>query len=149
MTKTAPKKTTSTAPKNKTRAQLDLSALNNKEGELTLPDGTVTYFTAPDVEDLLELSEIGDGLENLQENEDPDPQEVKAALVEFRERIARYIPDLEGIKLNLPQTMAVLDMLLEMAMPEDDGTNPPKGQPRDHLPKKKPAPKKKSTTKGK
>lgn len=149
MTKTAQTKKKTTSAASKTRAQLDLAALNNKQGELTLPDGSVVYFESPDVEDLLALSEIGDGLEAIQDNDDPDPQEVKEALAAFREKIVQFIPQLEGVKLNLPQQMAVLDLLLEMAMPEDDGTNPPKGQPRDHLPKKKPAPKTKSTTKGK
>ncbi len=146
MTETAQKKTKAAVPL-KTRAQLDLSALNNKQGELTLPDGSTCYFEAPSVEDLLELSEIGDGLEALQdENEEADPQEVKAALAQFRAKIVRFIPELDGVKLNLPQQMAILDLLLEMAMPEDDGTTPPKGKPQDHLPKKA---KRKTPTKGK
>lgn len=123
----------------KTRAKLDLDALHNNKGMITI-DGEDLYFDAPTVGDIIGLSTLAGQFQGLEGVDNPSPEQLESlgiAMEVLEEKIIAMIPGLEGKNISFDRLMALLDFLLEMAMPEDEQEAPPqKGTPQDHLTKK-------------
>lgn len=100
--------------------ELDLDALAD-EVKYVKFKGQARRVETPDVKELVTVLRVAKQFENFdkQEIDDDDPEEIAEAFVNLREGIINLVPDLSGEKLNLKQTMALMQLLLKMVVPAD------------------------------
>lgn len=98
----------------KTPLQIDLAELASVPAELTLPNGEIVLVEPPELGDFLAIANLSDSLDDAS-----DPAVVVQAFADLKLELVKLIPELEGIKLNMPQTQAIIAGLNELTIPED------------------------------
>lgn len=94
---------------------LDLDALTPEPRRIKF-DGNQIEVQPPTTADVLILGKIGKKIENANELEDEELEEVSKQL---RDKIDKIVPALGGKFLTLGQQMALLEIVLDMAIPPD------------------------------
>ena len=94
---------------------LDLNALMPQPRRIKLGEVEIE-IQPPKTQDILKLGTLGQKLQNL---EDLTDEQVDELTQKLREAIDRVVPELQGHELNTAQLMALLNLIIEMAMPPE------------------------------
>jgi hypothetical protein len=98
----------------KSRLQIDLAELASEPADLTLPDGTVVEVQPPELGDFLGIARLSDDLDDA-----TTPAEILERFAALKEELVKIIPQLENVKINLPQTRAIIEGLNALTIPSD------------------------------
>lgn len=97
---------------------LDLDTLVQPSKKIRL-DGEIIEIKPPALEELLKLSKLGGEIQKMQSGEKMSEEEAVGAIGKLREAFTELIPALQGHNLNIDQLLALLNMIVKIAMPND------------------------------
>lgn len=98
---------------------LDLDTLVKPSKKVRLQGETIE-IEPPELEQLLKLSKLGGQIQKQQSGKKMNEEEAVAAINNLRAAMVELIPDLKDKKpLNVDQLMALLNLVVETAMPND------------------------------
>lgn len=98
---------------------LDLDTLVRPSKKIKL-GGEIITIAPPDLETLFKVAKMGGDLQAAQANlTDVDEQKAVELYQTLREAFEELIPALKGKNLTVEQVFALLDMIVDMAMPAD------------------------------
>lgn len=97
---------------------LDLDTLVQPSKKIRL-DGEIIEIKPPALEELLKLSKLGGEIQSMQSGEKMSEEDAVAAIGKLRAAFTELIPALEGHNLNIDQLLALLNMVVKIAMPND------------------------------
>lgn len=97
---------------------LDLDTLVQPSKKIRL-DGEIIEIKPPALEELLKLSKLGGEIQKMQSGEKMSEEDAVAAIGKLRGAFTELIPALEGHNLNIDQLLALLNMVVKIAMPND------------------------------
>jgi len=98
----------------KTPLQIDLAELASVPAELTLPNGEIVLVEPPELGDFLGIARLSDDVDDA-----TTPSEILEAFTALKAELVKLIPELEEVKLNLPQTKLLIEGLNALTMPSD------------------------------
>lgn len=102
---------------NNSKVDLDLDVLAKQSKHVKL-NGKTIEVRPLEVGELFSLHKLGKDFQNVN-TDDMDEEKAVQAVEALQGGFERFIPDLKGQKLSLDQMFALLDLVIEMAMPSD------------------------------
>lgn len=99
---------------------LDLSTLVQAKKRVKMPDGNIIEIAPPALETLLKVAKIGADMQEVQGNlTELDEQKAIDLYANLTKAFKELVPELADADLNYEQTFALLDLVVQMAMPSD------------------------------
>lgn len=98
---------------------LDLDTLVKPSKKVRI-GGEIIEIHPPELEQLLKLSKLGGKIQNQQSGKKMNEEEAVAAINDLRAAMVELIPELKDKPtLNVDQLLALLNLVVETAMPND------------------------------
>lgn len=98
---------------------LDLDTLSQDKKRVKI-SGKVIEFQPPALEDLIDLAKLGGKIQKFQGDTDVENvEEMSDVMDKLKVGLVNIVPELKEFKLNLPQLMALIDLLVDSAQPND------------------------------
>lgn len=97
---------------------LDLDTLVKPSKKIRFQGETIE-IAPPSLEELLKLSKLGGQIQKKQTGEKMSEEEAIEAIGNLREAFGELVPELKGKPLNVEQLLALLEMVVQLAMPSD------------------------------
>jgi hypothetical protein len=110
----------SDAPQNSTY-DLDLDTLSQSKKRVKI-NGEVIEFDPPALEDLIEVAKLGGQLQKLQGQQaagEIDAEFMGEVMDKLKTGLSGIVPELKDHKLNIEQLMALINLFVESAQPND------------------------------
>jgi hypothetical protein len=95
------------------RIKLDLDALVPEAAEITI-GGEKIMMTPPTVEQILKMTRVTNEFGDIEKH----PEKISDFMDKISEIIYEIIPSLKGKELGLRQIMALIDLIMELSMPD-------------------------------
>lgn len=98
---------------------LDLDTLSQSKKRVKI-GGNVIEFDPPSLEDLIELAKLGGQLQKYQGKEQIDNVDAMGDVMDkLKNGLTNIVPELKEYKLNINQLLALIDLFVESAQPND------------------------------
>lgn len=100
---------------------LDLDTLGQSKKRVKI-GGEVIEFEPPSLEDLIELAKLGGKLQKLQSADGKSIENVddmSNVMDELRNGLVNIVPELKDKKLNMEQLLALINLFVDAAQPND------------------------------
>lgn len=102
-----------------TTYDLDLDTLSQNKKRVKI-NGQVIEFEPPALEDLIDLAKLGGKLQKYQgEQEVENVEEMGDVMDGLKSGLQNIVPELKEHKLNLQQLLALIDLFVQSAQPND------------------------------
>lgn len=110
---------TNDAPKHDPTYDLDLDTLVKPSKKVRI-NGEIVEIQPPSLEELVGLAKLGGELQSMQvDKKNMDVDQVETAITKLRDGFASLVPELKDHKLNIDQLLALLDLVVQTAQPND------------------------------
>jgi hypothetical protein len=108
-----------TQPQNDATFDLDLDTLGQSKKRVKI-GGNVIEFDPPSLQDLIELAKLGSKLQKIQnEGDNVDVENMSSVMDELSNGLTNIVPELKEHKLNMEQLLALIDLFVQSAQPND------------------------------
>ena len=98
---------------------LDLDTLSQDKKRVKI-GGEVIEFDPPSLEDLIELAKLGGKLQKYQGQQNVENiDEMSEVMDGLKNGLSNIVPELKDKKLNLQQLLALIDLFVDSAQPND------------------------------
>lgn len=97
---------------------LDLDTLSQSKKRVKI-GGQVIEFDPPSLEDLIELAKLGGQLQKYQKTDTADVEGMSEVMDKLKNGLTNIVPALKEHKLNINQLLALIDLFVESAQPND------------------------------
>lgn len=98
---------------------LDLDTLGQSKKRVKI-GGNVIEFDPPSLQDLIELAKLGSKLQKIQnEGDNVDVENMSSVMDELSNGLTNIVPELKEHKLNMEQLLALIDLFVQSAQPND------------------------------
>lgn len=98
---------------------LDLDTLSQDKKRVKI-GGNVIEFDPPSLEDLIDLAKLGGKLQKYQGQEAVDNiDEMSDVMENLKTGLSNIVPQLKEYKLNMQQLLALIDLFVDSAQPND------------------------------
>lgn len=100
---------------------LDLDTLSQSKKRVKI-GGNVIEFDPPALEDLIEVAKLGGQLQKLQGQQaagEVDAEFMGDVMDKLKNGLSNIVPELKDHKLNIEQLMALINLFVESAQPND------------------------------
>lgn len=97
---------------------LDLDTLSQSKKRVKI-GGQVVEFDPPSLEDLIELAKLGGQLQKYQKTDTADVEGMSEVMDKLKNGLTNIVPALKEHKLNINQLLALIDLFVESAQPND------------------------------
>lgn len=106
-------------PQNDATFDLDLDTLGQSKKRVKI-SGNVIEFDPPSLEDLIELAKLGSKLQKIQnQGDNVDIDNMGEVMDSLKNGLSNIVPELKDHKLNMNQLLALIDLFVESAQPND------------------------------
>lgn len=106
-------------PQNDPTFDLDLDTLGQSKKRVKI-GGNVIEFDPPSLQDLIELAKLGSKLQKIQnEGDNVDVENMSSVMDELSNGLTNIVPELKEHKLNMEQLLALIDLFVQSAQPND------------------------------
>lgn len=106
-------------PQNDATFDLDLDTLGQSKKRVKI-GGNVIEFDPPSLQDLIELAKLGSKLQKIQnEGDNVDVENMSSVMDELSNGLTNIVPELKEHKLNMEQLLALIDLFVQSAQPND------------------------------
>jgi hypothetical protein len=97
---------------------LDLDTLAQSKKRVKIA-GNVIEFDPPSLEDLIELAKLGGQLQKYQNADVKEVEQMSDVMDKLKNGLSNIVPALKDYKLNINQLLALIDLFVESAQPND------------------------------
>lgn len=98
---------------------LDLDTLSQNKKRVKI-SGQIIEFDPPSLQDLIELAKLGSKLQKIQnEGDNVDVENMSSVMDELSNGLTNIVPELKEHKLNMEQLLALIDLFVQSAQPND------------------------------
>jgi hypothetical protein len=98
---------------------LDLDTLGQSKKRVKI-GGSVIEFNPPSLQDLIELAKLGSKLQKIQnQGDNVDIDNMSSVMDELSNGLTNIVPELKEHKLNMEQLLALIDLFVQSAQPND------------------------------
>lgn len=97
---------------------LDLDTLSQSKKRVKI-QGNIVEFDPPALEDLIELAKLGAQLQQFQNADTKDPEQMSGVMDKLKTGLTDIVPALSEYKLNFNQLLALIDLFVQSAQPND------------------------------
>lgn len=98
---------------------LDLDTLGQSKKRVKI-GGNVIEFDPPSLQDLIELAKLGSKLQKIQsQGDNVDIDNMSSVMDELSNGLTNIVPELKEHKLNMEQLLALIDLFVQSAQPND------------------------------
>lgn len=97
---------------------LDLDTLAQSKKRVKIA-GNVIEFDPPSLEDLIELAKLGGQLQKYQNADVKEVEQMSDVMDKLKNGLSNIVPALKEYKLNINQLLALIDLFVESAQPND------------------------------
>jgi hypothetical protein len=97
---------------------LDLDTLSQSKKRVKIA-GNIVEFDPPALEDLIELAKLGAQLQKFQGADTKDPEQMSDVMDKLKKGLTDIVPELSQYKLNFNQLLALIDLFVQSAQPND------------------------------
>jgi hypothetical protein len=98
---------------------LDLDTLGQSKKRVKI-GGSVIEFDPPSLQDLIELAKLGSKLQKIQnQGDNVDIDNMSSVMDELSNGLTNIVPELKEHKLNMEQLLALIDLFVQSAQPND------------------------------
>lgn len=109
----------SNAPQTDSTFDLDLDTLGQSKKRVKI-GGQVIEFEPPSLQDLIELAKLGSKLQKIQnQGDNVDIDNMSSVMDELSSGLTNIVPELKEHKLNMEQLLALIDLFVQSAQPND------------------------------
>lgn len=109
----------SNTPQTDSTFDLDLDTLGQSKKRVKI-GGQVIEFEPPSLQDLIELAKLGSKLQKIQnQGDNVDIDNMSSVMDELSNGLTNIVPELKDHKLNMEQLLALIDLFVESAQPND------------------------------
>jgi len=106
-------------PQNDATFDLDLDTLSQNKKRVKI-SGQIIEFDPPSLQDLIELAKLGSKLQKIQnEGDNVDVENMSSVMDELSNGLTNIVPELKEHKLNMEQLLALIDLFVQSAQPND------------------------------
>lgn len=109
----------SEAPQIDNSFDLDLDTLAQSKKRVKI-NGQIIEFNPPSLEDLIDLAKLGGQLQKMQHpNQEADVDNMSDVMEKLKVGLQNIVPELKDHKLNMNQLMALVNLFVDAAQPND------------------------------
>lgn len=99
------------------KIDLDLDALASEYKRVKLKGNEVKIY-APDVKQIMSMMQLGDLLKDFQKD-NADPDVIKETIDKLESVLRECVSELGDMKLNIAQIFGLMNLIVNMAIPEN------------------------------